>query len=53
VRCATCGCLVCWQRMRPDPQRKMGVNIRNFGLDLLNSVRVQPLDGAAWEERTH
>jgi hypothetical protein len=53
VRCATCGCVLCWQRVRPDPERKMGVNIRNFGLDVLGSVRVQPLDGAAWDGRTH
>jgi hypothetical protein len=25
----------------------MGVNHRNFGLDLLNSVRIRRLDGAA------
>jgi hypothetical protein len=53
VRCATCGCVMCWQRAKADPQRKMGVNIRNFGLDVLRSVRVQPLDGAAWDGRTH
>ena len=53
VRCATCGCVLCWQRVRPNPERKMGVNIRNFGLDVLGSVRVQPLDGAAWDGRTH
>ncbi len=44
---------MCCQRAKPDLERKMGVNIRNFGLDVLHSVRVQPLDGAAWGGRTH
>ena len=48
VRCATCGCLVCWQRATPDPERKMGVNARTFDLDVLRSLRIVPLDGAAW-----
>jgi len=48
VRCATCGCLMCWQRMKPDPDRKMGVNFRNFDPKVLGSVRIVPLDGAAW-----
>lgn len=53
VRCSRCGCVMCWQRVKPDPERKMGVNIRNFTLDVVNSVRVRALDGAAWYERTH
>ena len=47
VRCATCGCLVCWQRVKPDPDRKMGVNARNFDLAVLSSLRVAPFDGAS------
>jgi hypothetical protein len=48
VRCKNCGCVMCWQRVRPNPERKMGVNYRNFDLDLLQAVRITPLDGAAW-----
>lgn len=53
VRCTTCGCLMCWQRVRPDPLRKMGVNARNLPLEILTSLRIQPLDGAAWGGKTH
>lgn len=48
VRCRKCGCLVCWQRVKPDPARKMGVNWRNFPLELVEHTRVRKLDGAAW-----
>jgi len=48
VRCATCGCVMCWQRVTPDPERKMGVNARNFDLAVLRKLPVRPLDGAAW-----
>jgi hypothetical protein len=48
VRCATCGCVMCWQRVSPDPDRKMGVNARNFEPKALRSVRTVQLDGAAW-----
>jgi hypothetical protein len=48
VRCATCGCVMCWQRLKPDPERHMGVNARNFAPAVLKSLRIQPLDGAAW-----
>jgi hypothetical protein len=48
VRCATCGCVMCWQRVSPDPERKMGVNARNFEPAVLRKVPVRPLDGAAW-----
>ncbi|HET6157431.1 MAG TPA: hypothetical protein VFE34_03725 [Dongiaceae bacterium] len=53
VRCANCGCVMCWQRVRPDPARHMGVNARNFTLEILSSLRIQPLDGAAWGDGTH
>jgi hypothetical protein len=26
----------------------MGVNVRNFPLEILASLRIRPLDGAAW-----
>ncbi len=48
VRCATCGCVMCWERVAPKPERKMGVNMRNFEPAVLRSVRVVPLDGASW-----
>jgi hypothetical protein len=48
VRFATCGCVMCWERVSPDPDRKMGVNARNFEPAALRSIRVVPLDGAAW-----
>jgi len=53
VRCAKCGCVMCWQRIKPIKKSWMGVNFRNFGLDVLTSVRIRPLDGAAWNGETH
>jgi hypothetical protein len=47
VRCATCGCVMCWERVSPKPEKKMGVNARNFDPAALRSVRVIPLDGAS------
>ena len=48
VRCATCGCVMCWERISPHPENRMGVNARNFEPEVLRSVRVVPLDGASW-----
>jgi len=48
VRCTTCGCVVCWQMVRPKRNAYTGVNYRNFDLKLLESVRRKPLDGASW-----
>jgi hypothetical protein len=53
VRCAKCGCVVCWQRIKPGAKNWTGVNLRNFDLEILTSVRVKPLDGAAWGGKTH
>jgi hypothetical protein len=53
VRCATCGCVMCWQRIKPASKKWTGVNVRNLGLEVLNSVRIRPLNGAAWYGRTH
>ena len=53
VRCTTCGCVVCWRPIKPREKSWMGVNYRNFPLDLLNAVRVRKLDGAAWDGHTH
>ena len=53
VRCTNCGCVVAWQRVRPDPDRKMGVNARNFALPVLETLKIRKLDGAAWGKFTH
>ena len=53
VRCKKCGCVVCWQPVKPGAKSWMGVNYRNFGLELLNAVRIRRLDGAAWDGKTH
>ena len=46
VRCATCGCVVCWQRIVPKPRSYMGVNFRNFDPSVIESTRIRRLDGA-------
>jgi hypothetical protein len=46
VRCATCGCVMCWQLISPNPDRT-GVNARNFEPEVLRSIPVEPLDGAS------
>jgi hypothetical protein len=47
VRCATCGCVMCWQKIAPHSDNRTGVNARNFEPEVLRSIRVVPLDGAA------
>jgi hypothetical protein len=47
VRCANCGCVMCWQRVSPDPEKKMGVNARNFEPRILASIRTRHFDGAS------
>ena len=49
VRCANCGCIMYWQRLAPHPQNNVGVNARNFEPAILHSIRVRPLDGAAFK----
>jgi hypothetical protein len=46
VRCATCGCIMNWSRVRPRKVNYMGVNARNFDPTILGTVRVRRLDGA-------
>ena len=53
MRCKKCGCVVVWQPIKPTAKSWMGVNYRNFALDLLNAVRIRKLDGAAWDGHTH
>jgi hypothetical protein len=46
TRCATCGCIINWERARPRKVNYMGVNARNFEPGILNAVRIRRLDGA-------
>ena len=46
VRCASCGCVMAWERKRPRKVNYMGVNARNFDADVLAAVRIRLLDGA-------
>src|SRR5262245_42370767 len=46
VRCARCGCVICWERNRPTLRNKMGVNARNFDLEIVEAIRIRHLDGA-------
>jgi hypothetical protein len=46
VRCAECGCIINWKRVRPRKPNYMGVNARNFDPAVMGSVRIRLLDGA-------
>lgn len=46
VRCRTCGVVTHWEPIDPVPGGKHGVNLGNFDLKLIESVRVRRLDGA-------
>ena len=46
VRCARCGCVTHWERVRRDAGGHMGVNARMFDPDALGEVRIRRLDGA-------
>jgi hypothetical protein len=46
VRCATCGCVMYWQRLVTHPENNMGVNARNFELDVLRTAPVRVLEAA-------
>jgi hypothetical protein len=35
LRCATCGCVMCWAWVSPKPERTMGVNACNFEPEIL------------------
>ena len=45
VRCRSCGCVICWDSRRRDPDRRMGVNMRLFDHARMASVPVKVLDG--------
>ena len=46
VHCKNCGCVMWWERVTPDPERKMGVNIRMFEPAVLAAAQVEKLNGA-------
>lgn len=48
LRCKTCGCVICWRRLSKDPKDRIGVNWRNFPLDVVEKTKVVKLDGAKW-----
>jgi hypothetical protein len=46
VQCKNCGCVMWWERASPDPEKKMGVNMRMFDPAVLAAAQVEKLDGA-------
>ncbi len=47
VHCKSCGCVMWWERVTPDPEKKMGVNMRMFEPAVLAAAQVEKLDGAS------
>ena len=45
VRCASCGCVIYWDSRRKDPDRRMGINMRNFDHAKMANVPISVLDG--------
>jgi hypothetical protein len=49
-RCAHCGNVMTWERLVPNPEWRMGVNMRMADPAVLAAARVRRLDGAdTWE----
>jgi hypothetical protein len=46
MRCRRCGCVTHWQAAVSPEARRAGINLRNFALDLIDSLRVRRLEGA-------
>ena len=46
LRCRTCGCVTHWEPLHPEPNGKLGVNMRNFDPDMLGPVLTRRFDGA-------
>ena len=46
VRCATCGCVMNWERVPARKVDYMGVNARNLDPSIWGTVRIRLLDGA-------
>jgi hypothetical protein len=48
LRCKTCGCVICWRKLSKKPTDEIGINWRNFPLDVVEKTKVEKLDGAKW-----
>ena len=46
VRCARCGCVTHWERVRRAKASRMGVNARLFEPEAIGETRIRRLDGA-------
>ena len=46
VRCASCGCVMFWEPLKPNGDGRMGVNMRNFDPALLEHTTLRRFDGA-------
>lgn len=44
-RCKSCGCVIYWDSRRRDPDRRMGINMRNFDHARMADVPISVLDG--------
>ena len=45
VSCKSCGCVICWDSRRKDPDRRTGINMRNFDPARMADVPISVLDG--------
>jgi hypothetical protein len=50
LRCRHCGCITHWDPAAGNPDRRVGVNLRNFNPDDVARLRVRRFDGT---ERWH
>lgn len=46
LRCATCGCVLCWQGIAKPASGRTGVNARNFDPAVIAGLRIRHFDGA-------
>jgi hypothetical protein len=46
IRCRTCGCATHWEALKPEAGAEVGVNINNFGRQLIQNTPVRIFDGA-------
>ena len=46
IRCRTCGVVTHWEPLPAQAGARHGVNLNNFGPELLESLRVRRFDGA-------
>lgn len=46
VRCRTCGCVTHWEPIVPNEDNRMGINLRNFDVKALGTLKVKLFDGA-------